>query len=333
MAVELTSPHPRIELRSHSLPLASPGAVEKNGKFALTPCRAPPRRELQPVETFVETAIAQQHHEQGYRAILDCVRKRQDANLLYRLLIVLRTNGNTLHELMTFPKKHAQLLHTIFKLDPFIIPPRLQNDQAYQNLVESYQLADAHLNFVVAIVSANSVLLTPALGALWKMIGSYATTQESIDLERLKRLHAAVATLLRLVPKGTVELFPLVASNFPFRLLSTEHIVGYARQCFTVLEYAPTLEPQILELLVDKALEMDVEIRIKEGGDVEIDKEELVKEEDGDGIFDLELDNGHEANKKYTEETPESKQDTEKKIDEMADKVSADFHFRRKKGP
>lgn len=297
----------------------------QDARYLLRPCQTPDKEELAPIEAFVESAISSQN--QSYRSIIDCLRKRNDATMLHRLLIVLRTNGTTLHQLITFPKKHAELLHSIFRLDPFVVPPKMANDDAFNRIVETYALADAHLHFMVAIVSANSTFLHPALNALWKMLmssnsnhGSTAPTIQSqsdeILLEgKMQRLHAALATLLRLVPKGTTDLFPIVVSNFPFR--AHANLVTYAKRCMALLEYAPTLEPQMLELLIDKALEIDVEIRIKDGGQVEIDEEKFIKpQDDDDAIFELELDD-----QPTTSKDDQGKEGMEHKIDEMADKV------------
>jgi hypothetical protein len=76
------------------------------------------------------------------------------------------------------------------------------------------------------------------------------------------------------------------------------------------LEYVPTLSAQVLELIVDKCLEMDVEIKIHNDGQVSIDKEVHDAEEE---MFELDLDEP-DTNKL-------EKEDTEEKVDEMADKV------------
>lgn len=126
----------------------------------------------------------------------------------------------------------------------------------------------------------------------------------------MHRVHAALATMLRLCPKGNSDLFPILASNFPFRTKPANILVWYTKQCLKVLEYVPTLSAQVLELIVDKCLEMDVEIKIHNDGQVSIDKEVHDAEEE---MFELDLDEP-EANKL-------EKEDTEEKVDEMADKV------------
>jgi hypothetical protein len=109
-----------------------------------------------------------------------------------------------------------------------------------------------------------------------------------------------------------------MSSGFPFRI--RPNLKEYSEHCLSVLEYAPTLESQVLELLIDKALEMDVEIKIKSCGDVEIDEEKFVKPNDDDAIFDLEMDDMAQHQEKQPKKE-ESKSLAERRIDEMADKV------------
>lgn len=287
-------------------------------RYVLPPSTTPAKSELAAVEAFVESAISEQN--QSYRSIIDCLRKRNDATMLYRLLVVLRINGTTLHQLIAFPKRHNELLHTIFRLDPFVVPAKMANDEDFHRLVQNFSLADAYLHFLMAIVSANSTFLQPALNSLWKMLVVNSQTDESLLEARTQRLHCALATLLRLVPKGSADLLPIVASNFPFRSRPT--VVDYAKYCFSVMDYAPTLEPQMLELLIDKALEIDVEIRIKDGGNVEIDEEKIVSQIDDEAIFELELD-GDVPQKATAANTEAPHQDNllDRTIDEMAEKV------------
>ena len=128
-------------------------------------------------------------------------------------------------------------------------------------------------------------------------------------------MHAALSTMLRLCPKGNQDLFPILASNFPFRTKPTGVLVWYTKQCLAVLEYVPTLHAQVLELLIDKCLEMDVEIKINDGGTVSIEKEMRDAEEE---MFELDLDDD-EPTDKIEDET------VEEKVDEMADKVMLRF--------
>jgi RNA polymerase I-specific transcription initiation factor RRN3 len=287
-------------------------------RYVLPPSRTPSKSELSQFESFVETAIVSSQQQAtitpSYRNIIDCVRKRNDATMLYHLLVVLRMNGTTLNQLIKYPKQHAELIHFIFRLDPFTVPAKMSNDNAFRTLTDNFTLADAHLHFIVAIVSANSTYLIPALQALWKLL---TTSEQGESVRRNQRLHAALATLIRLVPKGSADLFPIVVSGFPYR--GRSDVIEYVKRCFVLLDYAPMLESQVLELIIDKALEIDVEIRIKDDGDVELDDEKFIKPNQ-DGIFQLELDDN--VNPQIEAPTSNLSQgQIEELIDDMADKV------------
>jgi len=104
------------------------------------------------------------------------------------------------------------------------------------------------------------------------------------------RLHAALASIMRLCPKARSEIFPILASGAPFRTRPEPEIVWYYRQCLEVVRYHPSIQHQMLEFVVDKCLEMDVEIKITDVGEAQIDEEKDEEDGDDEGIFDLELD-------------------------------------------
>jgi len=82
------------------------------------------------------------------------------------------------------------------------------------------------------------------------------------------------------------------------------------KQCFTVLNYVPTIRKSVLELCIDKCLEIDVEIRIAQDGKVNIDNMEQQQQQQQndannnegkdhggeDGIFDLDMNLGMNVN-------------------------------------
>lgn len=140
----------------------------------------PPKEVFDPVQTFVANAIEEQDKEnegasprKAYGALVDAFRFQKDPEMLGHIILALRTaaNGNTLI-LVTKPK-HARLMHNIVRLNPFTAaakrksPPRGGGGGG-----GAYALADAHLNLLMAIVSANSVFVIPIMLSLWKMITS-----------------------------------------------------------------------------------------------------------------------------------------------------------------
>ena len=88
-------------------------------------------------------------------------------------------------------------------------------------------------------------------------------------------------TLMRICPKARTEFFPVLASKFPFWTLKTESISWYCMQCFKVVEYLPSIRKKLLEIIVDKCLEMDVNIKIKDNGEVHIEDENVDADRDG----------------------------------------------------
>jgi hypothetical protein len=119
-----------------------------------------------------------------------------------------------------------------------------------------------------------------------------------------------LSTMMRLCPKARTDLYPIIASNGPFWTKPREELDYYYRQCFTALEYLPNIREQVIELVIDKALEIDVNIKIKDGGEVIIDDEK-----DSDGIFELDEEE-LEVKKKTKEELAVAEVNT------LSDKVS-----------
>eukprot|EP00934_Nitzschia_sp_Nitz4_P007242 Nitzschia sp. Nitz4//scaffold128_size63911//52793//54827//NITZ4_006231-RA/size63911-augustus-gene-0.58-mRNA-1//-1//CDS//3329534868//7232//frame0 len=242
----------------------------------LPKCVLPP--DLPPVETFVTHAIQSQHqespdptHVRGYRGIIDALRKPVDPVMLRLVLLALRTadHGCVLNYITSHSQKHAELTHWIFRLDSTqpLIPPG--PDQPALDVYTEGTLLNAHLHLMVALVSARTLNLTPALTSVWKMLSEH-------PLENLlaQRLHAMLGTIMRLVPKARTDLYPIIATRFPFWKKDKELIQRYCTQAFHVLEYLPTIRKHLLELAIDKCLEMDVHIHIREDGEVSVEKEE-----------------------------------------------------------
>jgi hypothetical protein len=161
-------------------------------RFILTKCQLPPRKEFEPVETFVANAVSEQHQLnsdnvpiKSYKGIIDAIRFKNDPVMLQRLLLALRTagNGSTLQFLASSSSKHARLIHNIVRLNPFDTPTPTTTVSADQGTQQSpsvnYDLADAHLHLMMALVSANSVFLVPTMTSLWKIL----TSQQDASVE------------------------------------------------------------------------------------------------------------------------------------------------------
>jgi hypothetical protein len=166
--------------------------------FVLPRCAVPCSEELQPVEDFVEAAILEQDGlaetaspVKNYKVILDCIRLKRDTDMLWKLLIALRTSGHgsTMHRLTSSNKKHARLIHPVLRLNPFELPAKCASttttistpNSSPPSLGPDYDLADAQLHFLAAVVSSNAVFLVPTLTFAWKLLTSQ---RENVSHER-----------------------------------------------------------------------------------------------------------------------------------------------------
>jgi hypothetical protein len=105
-------------------------------------------------------------------------------------------------------------------------------------------------------------------------------------------LHATLKGVVALAPAGQSELCAVLADFFPYKLMPAAVQQQYVSQLLTVCQYLPHFQPKILELIISKCLEIDVDIVIEEGGVAEFlegqGKEEEEEEEDPSGLlFDL----------------------------------------------
>ena len=98
-----------------------------------------------------------------------------------------------------------------------------------------------------------------------------------------------ISNVLRLVPKSNADLYPIIASKFPFWLRDKDVLVFYTIQAFRVAEYAPTIRRGLFELLIDKCVEIDVNIFIKDNGDAIIDTEDQTDANDANDANDINL--------------------------------------------
>ena len=142
----------------------------------------------------------------------------------------------------------------------------------------------ALVNLIHHMVSANSLLLVPALQLLVK---SFLFNQRALveqgglpvfncfldrpnDLYGL--LHRSIRCLLSICPSGQSELFPILESHFPFIKDSSHEHSLYVSHLLIVCQYLPIQQSKLLELIIMKCIEIDVEIHIEDSGEVKIKK-------------------------------------------------------------
>uniref|UniRef100_A0A7S2JXY6 RNA polymerase I-specific transcription initiation factor RRN3 n=1 Tax=Leptocylindrus danicus TaxID=163516 RepID=A0A7S2JXY6_9STRA len=249
----------------------------------------------------------------GYKAILDCLRSpaKSDVNLLYKVLRALQ-GGQVLATVFGHPQLHAMLIHFALKLHLFDLGPKSgvdsKNKSAGEEGVEGGNtepdgskneiyddVMNAHYHLLIAICSANSTFLHPVLDVLMRHI-RFICARDSLDLNEcniimdgserssgdpaLDKVHATIQKILFLVPKAKIDLFPLVSRNFPHITNPPQLVKNYSVVAMQMWQYGDFIREDLVLLMLNKALEMDVEIRIEDNGDVILDDSK--KDTEGD---------------------------------------------------
>ncbi|VDB89900.1 unnamed protein product [Peniophora sp. CBMAI 1063] len=152
-------------------------------------------------------------------------------------------------------------------------------DQSHKTLVEAIvrmpwpaldaSFVRAHSQFIGILVSARPEYLSLVLDTLAHGL-TYAPLPPSLPHsppvtrgQVYDRIHDLLQHLLTLVPTLPSTLLPLLSRAFPHKRLPRAHTVAYARNLLKVASYAPELHDRILALVVDRALQIDVEIQVE----------------------------------------------------------------------
>jgi RNA polymerase I-specific transcription initiation factor RRN3 len=102
-------------------------------------------------------------------------------------------------------------------------------------------------------------------------------------------------------------MFPIISARFPYWTWKAEDLVWYTAQSIKVLEYLPSIRQKLFELLIDKCLEIDVNILIKDNGDVMLDE--------------AEDENVHEERREKIDASIAMEASKKDAIDELSDKL------------
>ncbi|KAI5120687.1 hypothetical protein M0805_006976 [Coniferiporia weirii] len=77
------------------------------------------------------------------------------------------------------------------------------------------------------------------------------------------RVHSLLSQLLALIPTLPTPLFPLLSRNFPHKRQNQAEHVTYIRNLLQLSDYCPELWDRILGLIVDRTIQIDVEIQVE----------------------------------------------------------------------
>lgn len=129
--------------------------------------------------------------------------------------------------------------------------------------------------------------LSPPTGSDWRSLAYNPTgTSSSRPTRRIiySRIHSLLRSLLSLIPTLATQLAPLVLNHFPHKREDVKEHVVYIRNIFEMCEYADELRPGVLECVLGRGVEIDVEIQIEldELEEAEADLEDLTVGSEGD---------------------------------------------------
>ncbi|THH11903.1 hypothetical protein EW145_g323 [Phellinidium pouzarii] len=153
-----------------------------------------------------------------------------------------------------------------------------------------------YISFIGMLVSARPEYLTLVLEQVAQNL-TYHSARKALDagfaessaapLTRrvvYDRVHNLLARLLALIPTLPTPLFPLLAYNFPHKRQNQAEHVTYIRNLLQLSDYCPELWDRILGLIVDRTIQIDVEIQV-ELEELEVDG----TSDDGEEIFHLDV--------------------------------------------
>ncbi|KAI0638420.1 RNA polymerase I-specific transcription initiation factor RRN3 [Trametes polyzona] len=151
-----------------------------------------------------------------------------------------------------------------------------------------------YTNFIGMLVSARPEYLSLVLGKIAQGL-TYQSGLQALDagmpesssrpLTRrivYDRIHFLLRHLITLVPTLPSTLQPLLARNFPHKRQNQVAQVTYIRNLLRVTDYCPEIADRVLATVIDRAIQIDVEIQ------VELEElEEQLESQEQNEVFEL----------------------------------------------
>jgi RNA polymerase I-specific transcription initiation factor RRN3 len=85
--------------------------------------------------------------------------------------------------------------------------------------------------------------------------------------------------VISLAPGGQSQLAAVLEDFFPYKLQSRAVLVEYVSQLLVICEYLPHHQPKILDLIVKRCVEIDVDIIIEESGATQLMSDEQTQQQ------------------------------------------------------
>ncbi|XP_049851160.1 RNA polymerase I-specific transcription initiation factor RRN3-like isoform X2 [Schistocerca gregaria] len=217
--------------------------------------------------------------------IIDALREKLRGNSASYCLIVQELNsGSRLSAWYSMLTKsvteikvvYYELITAIFSFDWFS-HTRPQEVAAYSTFL-------VHLNCAHGGTYLYATYSSIAKAFRGPIAASVTALQEKpkYDVEAaFKNLHDLVQRLLKLLPNSLSYFISTLVDKFPHKVLEAPMHLAFAENILKACEYCPQLLKDVIELLVDRIIQIDVEIR----------RETLIQgvEGEGSGVFEVDM--------------------------------------------
>ncbi|KAI9188792.1 DNA independent RNA polymerase I transcription factor [Blastocladiella emersonii ATCC 22665] len=125
-------------------------------------------------------------------------------------------------------------------------------------------LAAAGRHLIENLASAQPHYAVPIVRSLIKAIHfrRLPSTESIPEDVYYHRLHTTLSSVLAINPAGPSFVMPLLASEFPHRRLPLPEQQAYVDNLLRILSYAPVLREQVFSLIVDRIVQIDIELQV-----------------------------------------------------------------------
>ncbi|GJJ07129.1 hypothetical protein Clacol_001329 [Clathrus columnatus] len=164
------------------------------------------------------------------------------------------------HVVSQFERTHSALIEAIVNL------PWAVMDSFFSKSYTSFigMLVSARPQYLSLVLEKIAVGFTFRFGA--QITDGFVSTDGTAPVTRrivYERIHGLLEHLLSLIPTLPASLQPLLVRNFPHKRQEKVDQETYIRNLLRVTEYCPALTDRILAMIIDRIIQVDVEIQVE----------------------------------------------------------------------
>ncbi|KAL7754086.1 DNA independent RNA polymerase I transcription factor [Sorochytrium milnesiophthora] len=167
--------------------------------------------------------------------------------------------AESLHKLQLWLEAMAMCVSNFSRADMRLIDAVL----AVPWMMRSDDVVASYIHFVENLISAQSYFIVPVIK---RLVGGfhYRHNTDGVPLDTYyERVHIALSNVLALIPTGPQVVVAQLADKFPHKSQPLIDQQCYIQNILKMLSYAPVLREQMIALIVEKVLQIDVEIQVE----------------------------------------------------------------------